>query len=328
MTFIIYGVGAIGGTIAGRLAHSGQPVAGIARGTQLAALRANGLLLRTPGGDIRASFPVAADPADLAIGPGDVIILAIKGQDTADALARLRAAGVTTQPIVCAQNGVDNERAALRLFPNVYGMTVILPADFIRPGEVAAFGTPKSGLFDIGRYPRGRDATAEAIADALSKAGFAAFVHDEVMQSKYGKLLSNLGNVLDAAAGDAAEKSDILTSARAEAEAVYRAAGITLDGTGSPDDKRRRDNVRVGDIAGTDRVGSSTAQSLARSTGSIETDYFNGEIALLGRLHGVAVPVNAALAALGHRLVADKLKPGSLSLAEVQAFIDTRKGMN
>lgn len=326
MTFIIYGVGAIGGTIAGRLARSGQPVSGIARGKQLEALRRDGLLLRTPDGDIRARFPVVDDPTRLTVGPDDVIILSMKGQDTTEALARLRAAGVTTQPVVCAQNGVDNERTALRLFPNVYGMTVILPADFIRPGEVAAFGTPKSGLFDIGRYPEGRDATADAVAAALSKAGFAAFVQDDVMASKYGKLLSNLGNVLDAAAGgEAGEKSDILKRARAEAEAVYRAAGIPLTGAGSPEDTRRRDNVRVGAIPGTDRVGSSTAQSLARSTGTIETDYFNGEIALLGRIHNVSVPVNAALTALGHKLVADKVAPGSMSLADVEAFVAAYK---
>jgi lysophospholipase L1-like esterase len=34
---------------------------------------------------------------------------------------------------------------------------------------------------------------------------------------------------------------------------------------------------------------------LARATGSIETDYLNGEIAMLGRLHGVPTPVNALL---------------------------------
>lgn len=325
MTFIIYGIGAIGGTIAGCLAHAGIDVAGIARGTQLEALRRDGLLLRTPAGDIRARFPVAENPAELAIGPDDVIVLAIKGQDTVEALGRLRAAGVTTQPIVCAQNGVDNERAALRLFPNVYAMTVILPADFVRPGEVAAFGTPHAGLFDLGRYPQGRDAAADAIAAQFRAAGFVVHVDDRVMGSKYGKLLSNLGNVLDAAAGAAIEKSDVLKQAIAEAEMVLHAAGIELDGRGGADDLRRTDFVRVGDIPGTDRVGSSTAQSLARSTGSIETDYFNGEIALLGRLHGVPAPINAALAALGHRLVADRVQPGSLSLADVEAFIAARR---
>ena len=41
--------------------------------------------------------------------------------------------------------------------------------------------------------------------------------------------------------------------------------------------------------------GSSSWQSLARGTGSIEADYLNGEITLLGRLHGVPTPVNAML---------------------------------
>ena len=38
------------------------------------------------------------------------------------------------------QNGVANERFALRRFPNVHGVTVMMPAAFLAPGEVAAFG--------------------------------------------------------------------------------------------------------------------------------------------------------------------------------------------
>ena len=48
MRTVVYGVGAIGGTVAASLALSGQEVVGIARGAQLAAIRASGLLLRTP----------------------------------------------------------------------------------------------------------------------------------------------------------------------------------------------------------------------------------------------------------------------------------------
>ena len=48
------------------------------------------------------------------------------------------------------------------------------------------------------------------------------------------------------------------------------------------------------------RPGASSWQSLARGTGSIEADYLNGEIVLLGRLHGVATPVNAALQRLAN----------------------------
>ena len=43
---------------------------------------------------------------------------------------------------------------------------------------------------------------------------------------------------------------------------------------------------------GRDTAGSSTWQSVQRATGNVEVDYLNGEIVLLGRLHGVATPVN------------------------------------
>src|SRR5262245_60109948 len=130
MTFIIYGVGAIGGTLAAKLALAGQPVAGIARGAQLDAIRKNGLLLKTPAGDSRVRFPVAGDPGKLKISGDDIVFLCVKSQDTEAALQLLRDAGVRDQPVVCAQNGVANERAALRLFPNVYAMLVVMPATF------------------------------------------------------------------------------------------------------------------------------------------------------------------------------------------------------
>ena len=62
-----------------------------------------------------------------------------------------------------------------------------------------------------------------------------------------------------------------------------------------------------------------STQSLARGTGSIETDYLNGEIVLLGRLHGVPVPANAYLVDLSARLVRDGLKPGAVAAAEIEA---------
>ena len=320
MRFIVYGVGAIGGALAAKLALSGADVAGVARGSQLAALKTGGLLLRTPDCEHRVTVPVAEHPRDLALRPDDVIFLAMKSQDTAVALEALRVAGARDQAIVCAQNGVDNERAALRLFPNVYAMLVVMPATFIRPGEVAAFGAPHAGLFDVGCYPRGSDATTDMIVAALNSAGFAAFAQEDAMRSKYGKLLMNLGNVVDAAAGEAANASDLMQRVRAEGEAVLKAAGIAYADV-SPDNERRRRLMQVQPVAGAERVGSSSAQSLARGTGSIETDYLNGEIVLLGRLHGVPAPLNEGLCRLGRLLIAQKRPPGSMDLAEIERFL-------
>lgn len=316
MRYIVFGVGAIGGTIAASLDRIGESVVGIARGAMLDAVRANGLLLRTPGGEHRAHFPCHAGPADISFGPGDIILLTVKSQDTEAALRALRAAGATDLPVVCMQNGVANERMALRYFPTVYGATVMLPADYTVPGEVNCFGGPQLGLFDLGRYPSGADATLETLATALRTAGFAAFVQPDVMRSKHGKLIENLGNVLDAALGKGSDFTALADAARDEARAVYRAAGIEWTEI-DRNEPRRRGVFELHDIPGVSRTGSSSAQSLARGAGSIESDYLNGEIALLGRLHGVPVPLNAGLARLGHRLIAKKLEPGSLTLAAI-----------
>ena len=70
-------------------------------------------------------------------------------------------------------------------------------------------------------------------------------------------------------------------------------------------------------IGGRERGGSSSWQSLARGAGTIETDYLNGEIVLLGRLHGVPTPLNEAICRLADRAVRDRARPGELSIDEV-----------
>lgn len=319
MTIIVYGVGAVGGTIAGFLALSGLDVVGIARGAQLEAIRGEGLRLRTPEGERRARFPCFADPAGIGIGRDDMILLTMKSQDRAAAIARLRASGVGEQPVFCFQNGVANERMALRAFPNVHGATVIVPATYIEPGEVVAFGAPHPGIFDIGRYPSGLDDHVEALAEALVAAGFAVFPRSAVMQSKYGKLLMNLTNALDAAYGPSARELPIAAAARREGEAVLAAAGIAYERVDETDPRRSR-LMHIRAVAGAARVGSSTAQSLGRRTGSIETDYLNGEIVLEGRLHGMPVPVNAWLMELGRRMAAEGREPGTMPVEEMQAL--------
>jgi 2-dehydropantoate 2-reductase len=318
MRIIVYGVGAIGGTVVAALALSGQQVIGIARGAQLAAISEGGLLLRTPEKAARVRFPCVADPTEIEFRSDDVILLTMKTQDTLGALERLRAAGVVNQPIFCVQNGVANERLALRLFPEVHGVTVMVPASISAPGEVSAFSVPRHGIFDIGRYPGGSNSHDDRLAQALELTNIATFVTPDVMQSKYGKLLLNLGNIVDAAFGFEADVKRFNALLRAEAEAVYQAAGILWRDIGAAD-PRRDQLMRYQPIEGVKRSGSSTAQSLARGAGSLETDYLNGEIVLLGRLHGVPVPANAYFVELSVRMLRDKLKPGAVSVAQAEA---------
>lgn len=325
MRIIVYGVGAIGGTVAGALARSGQEVVGLARGAHREAIDREGLLLRTPDGAERVRFPCRADPAEIGVRPDDAILLAMKTQDTLPALERLRAAGVEEQPIFCVQNGVTNERFALRRFPEVHGVRVGMPASLPRPGEVCAYGSPRLGIFDIGRYPSGSNAHDTRLAQALEAAGIAAFVTADVMPSKYGKLLMNLGNIVEAALGPGVDAKGILSLVRAEAETVLEAAGIAWRDVG-PDDPRRAGLMRHAPVDGVSRAGGSTTQSLARGAGTIETDYLNGEIVLLGRLHGVPAPANAYMLDLGARLVREGLPPGAITVAEMEAGLAAALG--
>ena len=132
------------------------------------------------------------------------------------------------------------------------------------------------------------------------------------MAWKYRKLLMNLGNVVDAFCFPG-ETADSLTDAlRAEGDLVLAAAGIAVIPE-SADLARRGDLLRRGrSLAPT---GGSTWQSLARGTGSVETDQLNGEIVRLGLSHGVPTPFNARVLAFAHRALASAVPPRSVDAA-------------
>jgi 2-dehydropantoate 2-reductase len=319
MRYVIFGAGAIGGTIGGRLAEHGHDVVLVARGPHHDALQERGLLLRTPDGPVQVDVAVTDDVSILGLGSDDVVIVCTKSQDTGAALDAVGASS-TDVAVVCAQNGVENERVALRRFARVHGMAVMLPAAHMEPGVVDAHGAPASGILDVGRYPDGVDEVDEQLSADLGASRFISSADPQVMLRKYGKLLLNLSNVLQAASGMADERvGAIYQRARAEALACYEAAGIAAP---TDDDVERRKGMKMAPIEGARRDGGSTWQSLARSAPSIETDYLNGEIALLGRLHGVPTPVNDALQRLGRRLIAERVRPGTFPVDQIEAVCD------
>ncbi|MEV4558001.1 2-dehydropantoate 2-reductase N-terminal domain-containing protein [Kitasatospora sp. NPDC049285] len=329
MRYVILGAGAVGGTIGGRLHQSGRDVVLVARGAHLATLRADGLRLTTPDGAHRLPVPAVGGPDELDLTPEDVLVLAVKTQHTTALLdqwaPRPVAGGGTAAerlPVVCAQNGVANERLALRRFARVYGMCVWLPSTHLETGRVSAAGTPCSGVLHVGRYPQGRDATAERIAADLADSYFDAPVSGRVMEWKYAKLLGNLGNALEAVAGpiDGELREAVWQRVQAEGRAVLAAAGI--DHTSAEEQRRvRGERIVLQPLAGEERGGGSSWQSLKRGTGDIEADYLNGEVVLLGRLHGVPTPLNAALQQLAGAFAREGRAPGTLPESELAALL-------
>lgn len=320
MRFVVLGAGAVGGVVGGRLAQHGHDVVLVARGAHGAAIAVDGLVVRSPDDEVRVPVAVVAHPDELTLGGDDVVLLAVKGQDTRSALDAL-VGGPPDLAVACLQNGVDNERQVLRRTPNTYAVPVMLPATYLRPGVVDASSAPVTGILDIGRYPSGVDDRAEAISAAFRSSSFSSVTNPAVMRFKWSKLLMNLGNALEAAVGPDGRGSDLYTAARTEAEAVIAAAGIDC-ASAAEDAARRGDLISLRRVAGERRGGGSSWQSLARGTGTIEVDLLNGEIVLLGRLHGVPTPVNELLQVVAHELARAKAPPGSLSEDDLLARLE------
>ncbi len=316
--YIIYGAGAVGGVIAARLFEHGLDVAMIVRGAHLDTVRARGLTLQTPDASVTLPIPAVGHPSELRFTADDVVLMTMKTQHTAAALDDLRDAAGADIPVICAQNGVENERIAARRFAHVYAMLVLLPATYLEPGIVQAHCAPISGILDAGCYPSGEDALIARVTADLDASGLSAHPTPDIMRWKYAKLLSNLSNAIQAACGFDGDARLLYASVRDEAIACYRADGITWASEAEMGE-RRTSMSPMREIAGHARAGGSTWQSLARNTGSIETDYLNGEIALLGQLHGVATPANAALQAIASRMARDGAAPGSVRVADVEA---------
>ena len=328
--YVVIGAGAIGGTIGGRLAQHGHEVVLVARGAHADRLRAQGLQLLTPTGPVEVHAPVASSPAEVELTADDVLVLAVKVQDAAALLADWSAAPVDgpggptagrVLPVVCAQNGVEGERLALRWFRRVVGACVYLPASHLEPGVVVSEGTPVSGGLVLGRYPAGRDEVVERIAADLAGAGFATAVSDDVMAAKRGKLLDNTGNAVDAVCRPGAGCEELREAARAEGAAVLAAAGTPALDRALALPRLAELGFRTAEVAGSGRPGSSSWQSLHRG-GSVETDWLNGEVVRLGREQDLATPVNEALQALADRSVREGLGPRAFGADDVLALAD------
>ncbi|MFG2129958.1 ketopantoate reductase family protein [Streptomyces sp. NPDC048751] len=335
MRYIIIGAGAVGGTIGGRLAGAGHEVVLVARGAHHTALRAGGLRLTVPEGELTYRLPTVDGPGALGeLRADDVLVLAVKTQDSEAALQAwapvpVEGGGTAAErlPLVCAQNGVESQRLALRRFRHVYGVCVWLPSTYVEPGVVSAAGTPLTGVLHLGRYPHGTDETARLIAADLEKSKFEAPVVPDVTRWQYAKLLGNLGNALEAVAGpiDSDEARALYARVRAEGEAVLDAAGIPY--TSVEEQQRvRGDKITLVPLPGTTRGGGSSWQSLTRGTGTIEADYLNGEIVLLGRTHGVPTPLNELLQHLANTFARERRAAGSMPLPELVSLAERAGG--
>ena len=326
--YVVIGAGAVGGTVGGVLARDGADVVLVARGAHAEALAATGLVLRTPDDVFDIPVSVAATPEAVHLTARDVLVFATKthqldaalqawvDQPVHDGDAVIGTAGELL-PVLTALNGVVAEDMALRFFARVFGVCVWMPAAHVTPGEVITKSWPVAGQFHIARWPaavttpQDRDLLAE-IESTWTRAGILVQLPPDVAPWKYNKLLSNASNAVVALTG-AYRDGDLAAAVTAEGEQVLAEAGIEY----VPFDvstAARANGPTVRQVPGTESViPNSTWQSLARNTGAVETDFLNGEIVRIARLHGGTAPLNTAIARLAREAAHSGRGPGGFT---------------
>jgi 2-dehydropantoate 2-reductase len=327
--YIIIGAGAVGASLAAEFETHDIPYVLVGRGTQIAHIGAHGLSYRRPDGHRVLKLDTADTASPPALRPGDILVLAVKAQDVESATEfwawrQVEGGGFASElPLVTLQNGLA-EDIALRRFNRVYAASIRIPARYTVTGEVVVGGEPNVGIVALGRYPEGLDDTALSIVADLAKAGYLAEARPDIRRWKAAKLEHNVTNAVELFAGPPEVRSKAAASLAQEARTVLLAAGY--DPAAPSEWKIDISAWRVAPESGIKPGQQSTWQSFTRGSSS-EVDYLNGEIVRLGRIHGVAAPLNAAFQQAAARLAIDGRQPGTKDIAEIYSIVAGRDAL-
>jgi 2-dehydropantoate 2-reductase len=207
----IVGAGAIGGLLGVRLAVAGQQVSVLARSDSLAAIRANGLTLVEPDGSVVVAPSVEAVDDLGALGPQDVVVMAVKAHQIAAIAARLDAVYHDGTVVVPVQNGVpwwffqkypgpfegrrleslDPDGTIERHIPTdrIIACIAYPAAERDKPGVIRLV---EGDRFPVGELDGARSERVNAIAQAFSAAGFTSRVLTDIRSHLWVKAWGNL----------------------------------------------------------------------------------------------------------------------------------------
>jgi 2-dehydropantoate 2-reductase len=295
MKIAVMGSGGVGGFYGGRLANAGCDVHFVARGAHLAAMRAQGLTIENKEqGDIHVAKVNATDDA-ATIGTADVVIIAVKLKDTeAAALAVKPIVGPHTA-VLSLQNGVIKDDILRCHFaaPQVMGGVAYVATQLARPGVIHQVGAMQRIVF--GEYDGQRSTRADALLDALLRAGIKAELSTDIRRTlweKYTFLVGLSGTTTTMRATIGPIRANPRTRAFLhelfrEVVAVGRAHGVKLPADYADDRLAFADSVPA-------TMTSSMHHDLERGN-PLEVEWLSGGVVTLGAAVGVPTPANRAV---------------------------------
>src|SRR5260370_7896499 len=131
MGILVVGAGAIGGYFGGRLLQAGRDVAFLVRPRRAAELARDGLVIKSPSGDVTLRNPSAVQ-ADKLSEKFDVVLLSCKAYDLDDAIKSFAAAVGPQTAIIPLLNGMrhldvlDEKFGKERVLGGLRGLAVTL----------------------------------------------------------------------------------------------------------------------------------------------------------------------------------------------------------
>ena len=291
MRIAIVGSGGVGGYFGGRLAAAGTDVTFLARGAHLEAMRARGLRIDSPKGNVHLpNVKAESDPA--AVGPVDVVFFAVKLYDTESALSLLPPLVGPRTVVVGFQNGVETVGTLTRAVgaSHTAGGVSYVSAVIAEPGVIrhTAMDHLIFGMPDGSPSPQ-----LESLLEACRPAGFQVtlsrditvdvwtkFVRISVFSAMTAVTRSPIGVIVNDP-----ELLDMLKAAARETLAVAHAKGVNVSGTIDED-------VAVAYKALPPQAKASMLEDLERGR-RIELPWLSGAVVRLGREVGVPTPIHA-----------------------------------
>jgi 2-dehydropantoate 2-reductase len=220
MKVCVYGVGAIGGHILGRLAKGGAEVSAVARGANLAALRTNGIRVETPRGEIAGQVQASDDPKTLGV--QDAVVVGVKAPALSSIVDGLKPLIGPQTSVVFVMNGIpwwythgaggsiegkrlsrlDPDDALLKTvgIERAIGGVIYGGCDLVAPGVVRV-EAPQTRLL-LGHPDDRKSASIDALASVLRADDFSLETSANIRRDVWAKLQVNITSGLFACLTD------------------------------------------------------------------------------------------------------------------------------
>lgn len=295
--FAVMGAGGVGGYFGARLADAGYPVAVVARGDHLRAIRERGIAVQSPSGDTAFAPTIATDDAG-AIGPVDAVLFTVKLYDVEEAAAAIRPLLGAETMVLALQNGVDAAERIARIVgeDRVIGGTTYIFTTIESPGVIRHMGTLARIVFGEldGRASERTDKLLACLRDARIDAELSTDITAELWRKFV--ILASMSAVTCLARlpyGPIVGDPDALAlceTAMREVETVARARNVAL----APD-------VVAQHMAAIAGYGPDVNTSMYRDLAGgrrVEVEHLSGTVARLGEESGVDTPFHRTAYAL------------------------------